>query len=227
MVVHALSEIRATNPLSQSRTSLSSTAYTPAGGDSIFASQQDVRPSDYATSIRSGMASSVPSSPYASSTNPKTPSRYSNKRNSNNLFGSNRFHDTSYLHSINKSNGGTSRSTIIGSDSQGGSVRSTRSLREGENSLTSSKQDSNGEPTVTQLNRSQEVPSPSFSPASPRTEYTAQQIGRTALALEQVIRGIEEEAEETIMIPRRSVSRAGTSNSRTQVCLMCLLYLFN
>lgn len=248
MIVQALGELQSTNvAASQSlippTPSNTSPAFSP-NADSTFATQQTLPTvhhstagdSDYPSSIRSGTASfaSSPSSVYprsipSSTSRTSISPRYSTKRNSNNLFGSGRFHDTSYLHSISKASVASSRSTtsLTGSDSHGGSVRSQHSTREAE---TDSKQvlppdtDSTGEPASTP---DRAAPSSSVWPVSlhstlsalPRLskEFTLQQARRTSLALEQVIRGIEEEAEETIMVPRTSLSKTGALNSRTQV----------
>jgi len=237
MIVQALGEIRTANSgISQVSNPMKAPYTAPSSlhGDGVFASQQDMKSSDYTSSIRSGMTPSVPSTPSSASVYPgSSPSslgsraayRYnSSKRNSNNMFGSHRFHDTSYLHSVKAGISSRSTSSLAGSDSQGGSMRSLRSLQmsAAENSGVKPPV-SNGEGGDVTANQdkgpdfaSHSVASPSKSPPK---EFTPQQMGRTALALDEVIRGIEEEQEETIMIPRRSVSRAGTINSRAQVCL--------
>lgn len=250
MIVQALGEIQASN-IAGSQSFIPPTpnnaaaAFSP-GTDSTISTRQNMlvhdsmgpgQDVDYPTSIRSGTVSiaSSPSSVYPRSINSSTSTsrtstspRYTSKRNSNNLFGSGRFHDTSYIHSVSKASVGSSRSTIslTGSDSHGGSVRSTHSAREVEADLgqaPTSDADSSGDHSPASGKPSSRAwpvpPHSTFSALPPRLskEFTLQQARRTSLALEQVIRGIEEEAEETIMVPRTSLSRAGTLNSRTQV----------
>jgi serine/arginine repetitive matrix protein 2 len=249
MIVQALGEIQAAN-ITGSQSSFPPTpnntaaAFSP-GTDGTFARQQNIPAQDptggeldYPTSVRSGTASiaSSPSSVYprsnpssTSASRTSTSSRYTSKRNSNNLFGSGRFHDTSYLHSVSKASMGSSRSTtsLIGSDSHGGSVRSTHSTRETEadsGQALASDADLSGDSVAIpgKVSSSRAWPASPYSPFSalpPRLskEFTLQQARRTSLALEQVIRGLEEEAEETIMVPRTSSSKAGALNARTQV----------
>ncbi|KIJ30301.1 hypothetical protein M422DRAFT_71022 [Sphaerobolus stellatus SS14] len=230
MIVEELGKLRAANATSylsanSSRSPNASSLSSPTT-DSLFSSHQD----NYTASIRGGVAPSTtsgmstttaypPSSP--SSATSRTAPRYS-KRNSNNLFGSSsRFHDTSYMHGVGKGNV-NSRSTVslTGSDSQGGSVRSIRSLQSAENNGTKSIAPN----AETQADAANQDKGPGLAPSSSSSvppkpvlkEFSPHQMGRTTLALEEAIRGIEDEAEETIMIPRRSVSRAGTVNSRTQ-----------
>ncbi|KAF8579495.1 hypothetical protein K439DRAFT_385263 [Ramaria rubella] len=239
MIVQALGEIQAANTADTQSSNIPATSnniaspFSPEIG-SIFVTQQDAGgDSDYPGSIRSGSVASsptvyprsIPSSPSTSRTS--SSARYSSKRNSNNLFGSGRFHDATYLRSVGKSSVGSSRSTasLAGSDSHGGSVRSTQSLREAEansGQAFAPESGSNGDLIASNNVLPARVWSnSSFAPLSalpPRfsKEFTAQQVKRTSLALERALRGLEEEAEETIMVPRTSASRASTLNSRTQ-----------
>ena len=237
MIVQALGQLQANNTAdlesSMAATPNDTAAVFSPGIASTFATQQDLSvalsatgDSDYPASIRSGVASSIassPSSPYPRSllsspaaSRPSSSPRHSSKRNSNNMFGSGRFHDTSYLRSVSKA---SSRSTtsLAASDSHGGSIRSARSAREAETD--------SGRPVTPDTDAADEPAAPSEKstrmwPVSPHSSISAlppRLSNRTSLALEQVIRGIEEEAEETIVVPRRSLSRAGTVNSRAQV----------
>ena len=249
MIVQALGEIQASN-VAGSQSSVPPTPNNTAaallpGSDSTFARQQSIPvrdhpggESDYPSSIRSGTASitSSPSSVYPRSipsitttSRMSTSTRYTTKRNSNNLFGSGRFHDTSYLHSVSKGSVGSSRSTtsLTGSDSHGGSVRSAHSTREAEadpSRAVVSDADHSGDLEVMsgKASSSRTWPVSPYTPLStlpPRLskEFSLQQARRTSLALEQVIRGLEEEAEETIMVPRTSSSKSGTLNGKAQV----------
>lgn len=226
--MQALSDIQASR-MSQtvssvaSDTAASPSTLTPDDGTSTARGESNLhllssKTGEHTNSMRGGVSPTVSSSPTSSSYltsmgTSRSPPRQSNKRYSNNLFGSNRFHDASYLQTVSKTSvENRSTASLTGSDSQGGSLRSNRSLKdaEGNNVLTQTQTDTdisgeglNGLPEKGRLK-----PAVSFPAAQAQTttkmpsEFTPQQMGRTTLALQQVIRSIEEEAEETIVVPR-------------------------
>lgn len=227
IIVQALSDIQASR-MSQTVSSIASDTaaspltLTPDDGTSAARGESNLhlfsgKTSEYMNSMRGGVSSTVPSSPISPSYltsmgTSRSPPRQSNKRYSNNLFGSNRFQDTSYLQTVSKTSV-ESRSTasLTGSDSQGGSLRSNRSLKdaEGNNVLTQTQTDTdisgeglNGLPEKGRLKSAVSFPAAQAQTTKMPSEFTPQQMGRTTLALQQVIRSIEEEAEETIVVPR-------------------------
>ncbi|GJJ11942.1 hypothetical protein Clacol_006180 [Clathrus columnatus] len=223
IIVQALSDIQATSMTQTMSLTLSGTAVSPSlGDDNAFTAQGESsihKTGEHVNSIKGGISHSLPSptssSHLTSLGTSRPPYRNSNKRYSNNLFGSGRFHDTSYFQTVSKTSV-ESRSTasLTGSDSQGGSVRSTRSLKDTESNnqpdVDVSGEGTNGLPEKGRLRPA--VSSSAAQVPAPRmpNEFTPQQMGRTTLALQQVIRSMEEEAEETIVVPR---SRPPTGQS--------------
>lgn len=220
--MQALSDIQASGMTQAVLPSASGDVVSPSAGyDSVISFQGENsthlpdKTSEHANFVRgSGVSSGVssPVSPHLASSGTSRPShRHSNKRYSNNLSGSSRLHDTSYLQTISKTSV-ESRSTasLTGSDSQGGSVRSTRSFKDIENNNVSqpdntgvSVEVSNGLPEKGRLKPAVSPPSAQTQASSRMTsDFTPRQMGRTTIALQQVIRRMEEEAEETIVVPR-------------------------
>lgn len=145
---------------------------------------------------------------------PSSPAR-SSKRHSNNLFGSGRFRDTSYIRSVKTSTSSrsavsdTTSSTLSASkgsvarDQTNPTPRAATPEGNGDTS-SSSVPSSPYNDDKTPVARTTVLPPTSFQAKT----MTAAQVKRASMALEAAIRGLEED-EETIVAPRSAPLSAG------------------
>lgn len=191
-------------------------------------------PESDSPSVRQSIQSTSTMESSVASTSPtSSPSGRSAKRYSNNLFGSGRFRDYTYMRSVTK-NGSTRTQSLTPTES---SYRgNTSSIADSLRPVTPEGGDlSSSTPSSSPDDRVSSVRSAPLAPSNPYGEQSisvaeyriAKTLGpsalkRTSMALAQVIKEIEEEAEDEIVMPRstpipRSSSDQPSFSSETVV----------
>jgi len=202
-------------------------------------SEEDIAEADYSPSVgrQSVQSTNTLASSSFSPSVTSSPSARSTKRYSNNLFGSGRFRDYTYMRSVSSNKNGSVRSapSIIPTES-------SLSLRENTSSSSDSLRPATPErsaPSSSVQSSPNEKISVRSAPLIPPAPYGEQSLSaaeyrlsktlgpsvfkRASLALEEVIKEIEEEVEDEIVMPRSApILRTATvdqqHNSTDMVC---------
>lgn len=173
-------------------------------------SQENVMEGDD-PSVRQSVQSTSTIGSLAPSSLSSSPSSRSTKRYSNNLFGSGRFRDYTYMRSVTK-NGSTRTQSLTPTESSASYRGNTSSVAESLRPVTpegSGFSSTRSSPDKQSLSSALSTPPASHSePPLSVAEYRVSKtlgpsvLKRASLALEEAIKEIEEEAEDEIVMPR-------------------------
>lgn len=176
-------------------------------------SQESVREGDESSFRQSIQSTTTVSSSLPPSSLSSSPSNRSTKRYSNNLFGSGRFRDYAYLRSATK--GGSRTQSFTPTESSQSYLGTTSSVAESLRPITP---ESSGVISSVQSSPDEKFDQPAAlvltgsyveQPLSVAEYRITKTLGpsvlkRASLALEEAIKELEEEAEDEIVMPRRS-----------------------
>jgi len=185
--------------------------------ESLGLRSRSIHSSDQSSSVRSSSAT-------ATSSLTSSPGGRSQKRYSNNLFGSGRLRDYSYIRSVASNKTSTSRSASIAPSESSLNTRYVNGLRpvtpEGNGGSSSSHSSPEKLPHSAPLIPSAPYGGQTASEYRPSRPVGASTYKRASRALEDAIREIEEDVEDEILMPRSApIARSHIDQHPVRLCI--------